>query len=1011
MTELEIPAYQIYTRRAEHRLGATYEGIWQPEQRDVELLLLHTSLRQFDDFEQRFLDAARQATRLDRQIRGIVIPLDAGSHGQSLYVARDQSAGEGLDAYLARLQKRGAQVPLDTLRKTLLAIALRLRALHKHSIVHGNLTAAALKATRDAGLLLTDLGLPLLNAQEATRLPHGASQVLPFLSPEQMLERSVGASTDIFAFGVMAYYLATGHLPRAASRWEEGLRAYWAHTPDLVHDRRPDVEPQLSAIIHKALSIQPQNRFGNVGELVDALQRVILASSETRGGTATTRVPEDVAHPTEGSEGAGAAAMSISVQPDNLLVEPGAEGMLHLKITNQSARPAGYTVTVHGVPRQWVSIPQETVRLVPGAVAEITMRIAVPPDNSTESGDHPLRIEVATTGDASEAKALETSLTILPFRELIVEMEPQSIRQGQSVTLTLRNSGNEQLKLAVRGDDPNDALRFEGGAEELTLAPGASTTVPLRVSAREQPLLGRVQNLPFSVAITAQDSLSEHRDGRVTVAPVVPAWLTAILLISLLGLCVVAGAWLWPGFAGELPGVAQAPTETPVTVTPGATATTMVAVTATEAVDAALLTVQSAGASETATATVTPTMAEPDDTSTPTATAQASTATPFVTEEIVSTGTPSPEASATETEPAPTATATAVAPATPEETAVADNEVALHVQIGERDEIWVVSRQSGEARRLLSNARQPAWSPDGQRIAFTRPLEDEDPQAETLFVTSASGTELNALTEDPMQIGGLTWSPDGSQIAYHAAPPETSGTSEYQVFIAQSDGSGVRQLTTDVDGYVNMWPLWSPVDAELLAYAAPQFGSGAGQLRLYDTQNQNMTVLFTEDEVQLSGGEYDWSPDGQQVVFSLRIDGDVTQLFVLNAGAPLTTPLTEGQASARSPTWSPDGERIAFVMSDGENGEDQEAAAIVSASGEAEQSVVNVASIEALFWSPEGDELGVVGEFDGEIQLWVFEMAASEAVALIENLAELPFAGSGGTTPAFLSAAWRPRGP
>lgn len=1008
MTDLEVPTYQIHARRAEHRLGAVYKAFWQPEQRDVELLLLQTSLHQIEGFEQRFLHAARQSTRLDRQIRGIVVPLDAGSHEASLYLARDQSAGEGLDAYLSRLQKRGANVPLDTLRKTLLAIALRLRALHKHSLVHGNLTAAALTATQDAGLLLTDLGLPLLDAQEATRLPHGASQILPFLSPEQMLERGVGASTDIFAFGVVAYYLATGHLPRAASLWEEGLRPYWAHTPHLVHDRRPDVEPQLSAIIHKALSIQPQNRFGNTAELVDALQRVMLASAGTRGATAATRAPEDAAYPAEMSEGASRATMSISMQPDNLQVAPGDRGILHLTITNQSARPAGYTVTVVGVPGSWISIPQGSVRLVPGAVAEVTIRIAVPPDSSAESVDHPLRIEVATTGDAPQTQVIESSLTILSFRELLVEMEPQSIRQGQSVTLTLHNGGNEQLKLAVRGDDPNDMLRFDGDEEALTLAPGASTTVPLRVSAREQPLLGRVQTLPFSVAITAQDSLSEHREGHVTVAPVVPTWLATILLISLLGLCVIA-AWLWPRVAGELPGVAQALTRTPATAVPGSTATTTAAVTATEAVDAALLTVQSAETS--ATATTTPIMAELDGTWTPTATAQATTATPLVTEESMPTGTPSPQADATETRPSPTATATALSPETPEQPATVDGEIALHVQTGERDEIWSVPRADGEPRLLLSNARQPVWSPDGQRIAFTRPVEDEEPQAEMLFVADASGAELSALTEDPMQIGGLSWSPDGSQIAYHAAPPESSGTSEYQIFIAQSDGSGIRQLTTDVDGYVNMWPLWSPVDAELLASAVPQFGNGAAQLRLYNTQNRNMTVLFTEDEVALTAGAYDWSPDGQQVVFSLSSDGDATQLFVLNASAPLAMPLTAGQISAGSPTWSPDGDRIAFVLSDSENGDSQEAAAIVSASGESEQTVVNTASIEALFWSPAGDELGVAGEFDGEIQLWVFEASGTEAVSLIEDLAELPFAEAGGTTPAVLSAAWRPRAP
>lgn len=997
MTDLELPGYQIDALHAEHRLGSAYRAVWQAERREVELLLLNTSLRQYDGLEQRFLRAARQAMRLSADMRGIVPPLDAGSHNGQLYLARDFSPADGLDDYLVRLQKRDAVVPLDTLRKTLLALALRLRAFQRHGIVHGNLTTAALKPTRDAGLLLTDLGLPLLNAQEATSLPEGTSQILPFLSPEQMLERGVGEATDIFAFGVVAYTLATGRLPRAGSLWKEGLKAYWAQSPRLVHDRRPDVGPQLSAIIHKALSIRPQNRFRSAAELADALQRVILDASPASLATATTRA-EGAAVDEPGASGAyGDAAMAITVQPDKLEVAPGDEGILHLTITNQSAEPENYTVALDGVPRQWISIPQEFVRLVPGAVAEITIKIVVPLDSSAESGDHVLSIKVATTGGAPHTEIIESSLTILPFQELLVEMQPQSIRQGQSVSLTLKNSGNEPLTLAVEGEDPNDTLRFGGGEEEMVLAAGAVKSMALRVSAREQPLAGRVQTFPFFVTITSQEGMSEQLEGDVTVAPVVPTWLAAILMIGLLGLCGAAGVWLWPRVVGGPLVLTEERTQTPVSaIAATASPTATAAATATDAVDAALATVESGGATETATATVV-------------VTEQDITATATVAEERTPTGTPTTESVEADATPSPTVTTTAVALETPEPPTATGDEIALQVQVGDRDEIWTVARDGGEPRLLLTNARQPVWSPDGRRIAFTRPAEDEEPPAEMLYVATASGTELSALTEEEMRIGGLSWSRDGSQIAFHAAPAGATGTSEFQIFLAQSDGSGVRQLTTSVDDYANMWPLWSPVDTELLAYGVPQSGSAGAQLRLYNTQNQNMTVLFTENEAQLTGGQYDWSPDGQQVVFSLS-SGDASQLFVLEATVALYTPLTTEQFLATSPTWSPDGQLIAYIAGDGE---DQEAVAIVDVSGDLEQTVVSADSLEALFWSPDGSELGVAGDFNGEgaVQLWIYEIADAESVALIEDLSDLPLADAAGTMPALMSAAWRPRAP
>jgi len=104
-----------------------------------------------------------------------------------------------------------------------------------------------------------------------------------------------------------------------------------------------------------------------------------------------------------------------------------------------------------------------------------------------------------------------------------------------------------------------------------------------------------------------------------------------------------------------------------------------------------------------------------------------------------------------------------------------------------------VVQPDGEHRVELSSwstDHAPAWSPDGGRIAFTRTAENSTP---SIWIMNADGTGPTRLT-DFASIGPV-WSPDGSKIAFSGFGTNTRGASG-EVYVMNRDGSGVVQLTT-----------------------------------------------------------------------------------------------------------------------------------------------------------------------------------------------------------------------
>jgi TolB protein len=214
----------------------------------------------------------------------------------------------------------------------------------------------------------------------------------------------------------------------------------------------------------------------------------------------------------------------------------------------------------------------------------------------------------------------------------------------------------------------------------------------------------------------------------------------------------------------------------------------------------------------------------------------------------------------------------------------------------------------------------PAWSRDGQQIAFERalgPLDSEGrPSSVGIWVMNADGSHPRQLTQlRPGLITedhGATWSPDGKRIAFmrsNSTIEPVDASAIYTVSARGGDERRVKRMPLEWPGAGD--PDWSPDGKHLLfttfcyfgRCAEPQPSTGA-QLFTIRPNGQGMRQL-----THLAGNAYDarWSPDGRRIVFAhnerLGPTGDV---FTMNADGTHVRRVTNApELDAHKPDWGP----------------------------------------------------------------------------------------------------------
>jgi TolB protein len=116
------------------------------------------------------------------------------------------------------------------------------------------------------------------------------------------------------------------------------------------------------------------------------------------------------------------------------------------------------------------------------------------------------------------------------------------------------------------------------------------------------------------------------------------------------------------------------------------------------------------------------------------------------------------------------------------------------------DEIWVAHSDGADPRRVTEGtgrASAPAWSPDGNRFAYVRSLDepgDADARSD-VWIANADGSDPRQVTDGITVEGIPAWSPDGLRLLFQALP---DGARELHVLDLES--GELRRLHATVDG-------------------------------------------------------------------------------------------------------------------------------------------------------------------------------------------------------------------
>jgi hypothetical protein len=171
--------------------------------------------------------------------------------------------------------------PRERLLETVTQIAEALDAAHRHGIVHRDLKPENVLISDDGRLKIVDFGIartlsPVPDAQAGLTLTGARLGTPGYMAPEQLRGQPADARVDIFAFGVMAYELATGSHPFGGSDPAALLERLLSNDPPLS---RP-IEPLgLDAIIRTCLKGNPEGRYASGSELVQALRSLQTGSA------------------------------------------------------------------------------------------------------------------------------------------------------------------------------------------------------------------------------------------------------------------------------------------------------------------------------------------------------------------------------------------------------------------------------------------------------------------------------------------------------------------------------------------------------------------------------------------------------------------------------------------------------------------------------------------------------------------------------------------------------------
>lgn len=262
--------YRLDSLIATGGMGEVWRGWDQDLDRDVAVKVLRDEYAFDEGFLKRFRAEARHTAALSHDT--IAALYDYGELDGRAYIVMELCAGRPLSEII---EENPSGLPEGRAVSLLIALARALDAAHAKGVVHRDVKPENILVD-DAGdwtMKITDFGIARSQDQARltkTGLVMGTAQ---YLSPEQAMGKQATSLSDVYALGIVAYEMLTGHRPFTGSSQVEIAMAQVKQQPPALPDT---VSPDLRQLVMMTLAKAPANRprsAAAVARILESIQR------------------------------------------------------------------------------------------------------------------------------------------------------------------------------------------------------------------------------------------------------------------------------------------------------------------------------------------------------------------------------------------------------------------------------------------------------------------------------------------------------------------------------------------------------------------------------------------------------------------------------------------------------------------------------------------------------------------------------------------------------------------
>ncbi|HEV2261571.1 MAG TPA: S9 family peptidase [Candidatus Rubrimentiphilum sp.] len=276
--------------------------------------------------------------------------------------------------------------------------------------------------------------------------------------------------------------------------------------------------------------------------------------------------------------------------------------------------------------------------------------------------------------------------------------------------------------------------------------------------------------------------------------------------------------------------------------------------------------------------------------------------------------------------------------------------------------LMLYNLSDGTTRTLTydrSRIGNPAWSPDGRRLAFAAMAGQGEDAHEQIFILDMRGGDAQQITHASLGVEQFTWRPDGNAIAY-VTPDEPPNKNDIK-----------HHLDAFVVGDQSYQERSAPTPNHIWLINA----DGSGNTRL----TSGSWSLPTAEPPSSPASPLSWSPDGRQIVFTRMpnaydSDGDMAVVAVLDVGTKAIRVLSSHGKFEGYGDFSPDGTKIAYWYPFHGDPAAQNDVYVTAASGGNGNDVTAAdidTNVQRAIWMPDSQSLLISGHKGTDAALWL----------------------------------------